>query len=166
MKTSHKNVNDHASLIFISTVVGEPFEAVFNKDMLVDFEFIKSNALKSSRIQHIDARSKGRFLGTAPEPRPGIPSGHIPNSKSFPFTLCLNPETKLLKDPEDLKKIFQEAGIDLSQPLITSCGSGVTGSLLGFATYLTGKEDTKLYDGSWTEWALCAPPEMMLKGEK
>ena len=145
---------------------GEPFKVAFNRHMFTDFEFVKSNSLKSSGIQLADARSKERFLGTAAEPRPGFPIGHIPNSKSLPYASCLNPDSKMMKAPEALKQTFQEAGIDLNQPLITSCGSGITACILALSAHLTGKTDTMVYDGSWTEWAVRAPPEMIVKGEE
>ena len=121
---------------------------------------IKSN----NPVKVLDARPTGRFTGDEPEPRPDLSSGHMPKSFSFPFGKCIDPSTKWYKDPEELKKMFSAANVDLNKPLITSCGSGVTGSGIMFAAFLCGKTDTKLYDGSWTEFVQRAP-EMILKGE-
>lgn len=99
----------------------------------------------------IDARAADRFKGEAAEPRPGMRAGHIPNSRNVPFTTLLNAD-KTMKDPAELKAIFEAAGVDLSKPAITSCGSGVTAAVLCLAMERFGKTDHALYDGSWTEW--------------
>lgn len=130
--------------------------------MFCDFEFVKAN-LSQEYCQVVDARSAGRFHGTEPEPRPGFPSGHILCAKSVPFSQCLDPETKLMKTPEELQKVFEDAGVDLSKPLITSCGSGITACVVYLASYLCGKRDTMLYDGSWVEWGQRASPDMIVK---
>lgn len=101
-------------------------------------------------VQIADARSKGRFEGTDPEPRKGLRSGHMPGARSVPST-SLSENGELL--PLDrLKKVFQEAGVDLSKPVVTSCGSGVTAAVITLALQSLGHGDNKLYDGSWTEW--------------
>ena len=99
----------------------------------------------------IDARAADRFKGEAAEPRPGMRAGHIPNSRNVPFSTLLNAD-KTMKDPEDLKEIFEAAGVDLAKPAITSCGSVVTAAVLCLAMERFGKTDHSLYDGSWTEW--------------
>ncbi|XP_032220318.2 3-mercaptopyruvate sulfurtransferase-like [Nematostella vectensis] len=142
-----------------------PFKATLNKAMIVDYDFIMNNIKSEPRVTVLDARPPGRFTGDEPEPRPDLPSGHMPQSRSFPFGKCLDMENKCLKSPEALKKVFADAGVDLTKPLVTSCGSGVTGSGLLFGTFLCGKTDTKLYDGSWTEFVQRAPEEMNLKGK-
>jgi thiosulfate/3-mercaptopyruvate sulfurtransferase len=102
--------------------------------------------------QMLDARSAGRFAGTEPEPRAGLRSGHIPHSRNLPFLSLLNPETKTWKDPAAIKAAFAAAGIDLAQPLVTTCGSGVSACTLALGAALAGKTDTAIYDGSWVEW--------------
>ena len=94
---------------------GEPFKATLNPGMFCDFDFVKAN-FSDPHIQVADARSPGRFLGTETEPRPNFPSGHIPHSKSLHYAKFLEPETKLMKDPEELKQelIFK---IHLLQPV-------------------------------------------------
>jgi thiosulfate/3-mercaptopyruvate sulfurtransferase len=102
--------------------------------------------------QLLDARSAGRFAGIEPEPRAGLRSGHIPGSKNLPFLTLLNAETKTWKDPAAIRAAFAAAGIDLAQPLVTTCGSGVSACSLAFGAALAGKGDTAIYDGSWVEW--------------
>lgn len=99
----------------------------------------------------IDARAPERFRGEAPEPRPGLRAGHIPGAKNVPFTTLLNPDGTM-KSPDALRDIFQAAGVDLSRPAITTCGSGVTAAVLALALERIGHRDWSLYDGSWTEW--------------
>ncbi|KXJ21244.1 3-mercaptopyruvate sulfurtransferase [Exaiptasia diaphana] len=143
-----------------------PFKANFNPNLVCDFEFIMNNIKSDNPVKVIDARPPGRFTGVDPEPRPQLSSGHMPKSSSLPYLKCINTEAKCFKDPDELKKLFSGAGFsDLSKPLVTSCGSGVTGSGLLFASFLCGKTDTKLYDGSWTEFVQRAPQEMIIKGE-
>ncbi len=110
-----------------------------------------SQASKRGTIQIVDARAAERFRGEAPEPRPGLRSGHIPGSRNVPFNTLLN-DGQTLKEPEELRAIFEAAGVDLSQPVITSCGSGVTAAVLCLALERLGKQDWSLYDGSWSEW--------------
>ena len=99
--------------------------------------------------QVIDARSRGRFLGTEPEPRPGLKGGHIPGSKSLPFGEIVK-EGSLL-DPESLRIAFEKE-IDLDRPITASCGSGLTASILALGLHQLGREDVAVYDGSWSEW--------------
>ncbi|AGT07545.1 3-mercaptopyruvate sulfurtransferase [Paracoccus aminophilus] len=99
----------------------------------------------------IDARSAERFRGEVAEPRPGLRSGHIPGSKNVPFTLLYNPDGTM-KAPAEMQAIFEAAGVDLSKPAITTCGSGVTAAILFLALERMGHRNNSLYDGSWTEW--------------
>lgn len=101
----------------------------------------------------IDARSPGRFDGVDPEPRPGLRSGHIPNSVNVPFQTLLNADGTM-KPAAALKEVFTGAGVDLSKPAITTCGSGVTAAVLSLALERIGKRDHSLYDGSWAEWGM------------
>ncbi len=107
--------------------------------------------LASAAEQVIDARGAGRFTGEVPETRPGLASGHIPGSLNVPYTALYQPDGTF-KDRASLRRVFLEAGIDLSRPVVTSCGSGVTACVVSFALHLIGKDDVALYDGSWTEW--------------
>lgn len=99
----------------------------------------------------VDARSPGRFRGEEPEPRAGMRSGHIPGSKNVHYRTLLN-DDGTMKSPPELKRVFEAAGVELSKPVITSCGSGVTAAILSLALERIGHRDHSLYDGSWSEW--------------
>ncbi|QEW18285.1 3-mercaptopyruvate sulfurtransferase [Marinibacterium anthonyi] len=101
----------------------------------------------------IDARSPERFRGDAPEPREGLRAGHIPGAVNVPFGTLLNPDGTM-KDEAGLRAAFAAGGADLTKPAITSCGSGVTASILALALERIGKTDYAVYDGSWSEWGL------------
>ena len=101
----------------------------------------------------IDARPSDRFDGTAPEPRDGMRSGHIPGSKNVFFRDLLASDGTMLS-PDGLRKVFESRGVDLSKPVITTCGSGVTAAVLSLALERIGKTDHSLYDGSWSEWGM------------
>ena len=110
-----------------------------------------ASASKLGDYEIIDARSPSRFRGEAPEPREGLRLGHIPGSKNVYFQTLLKDDFTL-KDPYDIRKIFETAGVDLQKPAITTCGSGVTAAVLCLGLHLIGKTDYAVYDGSWTEW--------------
>lgn len=110
-----------------------------------------SAASKLRDHEIIDARSPARFRGEAPEPRAGLRAGHIPGSRNVFYRDLLN-EDGTMKDPQSLRTVFEAAGVDLTKPAITSCGSGVTAAILSLALTRIGKTDHSLYDGSWTEW--------------
>ena len=107
-------------------------------------------ALADKSAQVVDARPANRFRGEAPEPRPGLRSGHMPGALNVPSTELV--EDGRLVAPERIKQIFAAGGVDLTKPTITSCGSGVTAATLWFALEAIGKEPQALYDGSWSEW--------------
>jgi len=110
-----------------------------------------ARAAKLRDEQILDARSPGRFRGEAPEPRPGLRSGHIPGSKNLYYKDLLNADATM-RDPEELRPLFENAGIDLSKPVVTTCGSGVTAAILTLALARLGHSRNALYDGSWSEW--------------
>ncbi len=112
-----------------------------------------ASASKLGDHEIIDARSPGRFAGTEPEPRPGVRPGHIPGSKNLHYAQLLNADGTM-KDKAGLRGAFEAAGIDLSKPAITSCGSGVSAAILNLALERIGKADHALYDGSWAEWGM------------
>jgi thiosulfate/3-mercaptopyruvate sulfurtransferase len=107
------------------------------------------NALASDEVTVVDARSRGRFAGTAPEPRPGLRGGHMPGAVNVPFAELLDSDGRM-KPVADLREAFDEV-VPPDRALITSCGSGVTACVVGLAAELVGR-DFLLYDGSWSEW--------------
>ncbi len=110
-----------------------------------------SAAAKLKDHEILDARAAERFSGTAPEPRAGLRAGHIPGSKNVPYRSLLNADGTM-KPPAALQKVFETADVDLSKPIITTCGSGVTAAIINLALTVLGHSDHALYDGSWTEW--------------
>jgi thiosulfate/3-mercaptopyruvate sulfurtransferase len=107
-------------------------------------------ALADESVQIVDARSAERFAGKAPEPRPGLRSGHMPRSFNVPYERLI--EKGRLVSRERIASAFTGAGVNLDKPIITSCGSGVTAAILTFALDSLGKQAKGLYDGSWAEW--------------
>jgi thiosulfate/3-mercaptopyruvate sulfurtransferase len=110
-----------------------------------------SAAAKLGDHEIIDARSAGRFAGTEPEPREGLRSGHIPGSRNVHYASLLNEDSTMMS-PEATRAVFDAAGVDLTKPIITTCGSGVTAAVLSLALERMGKTDCAVYDGSWSEW--------------
>jgi thiosulfate/3-mercaptopyruvate sulfurtransferase len=121
-----------------------------NTDILRDLDDMKALIGKAG-AQIVDARSAARFEGRDPEPRPGLRSGHIPGSKNVPSSQLLNPDGTF-KSPAELEALFKEAGIDAAKPVVTTCGSGVTASILALALAVLGQTNAAVYDGSWSEW--------------
>jgi len=128
------------------------YQANLDVSAVRTFEQMLANC-GSKAEQVADARSAGRFGGTAPEPRPGIPSGKIKNSYNVPFDSLL--KDGLYKPPEELTSLFAASGLDLSgsKPIIASCGTGVTACVLVLGLDQIGVKDVSVYDGAWTEWA-------------
>ncbi|KAL5333887.1 Rhodanese-like protein [Aspergillus crustosus] len=115
----------------------------------------------SKEVEILDARSQGRWAGTDPEPRPGLSSGHIPGSTSLPFQELLDPETKTYLPPDELRKVFESRDLDETKSIISSCGTGVTATIIETALGLAEYGDPsirRVYDGSWTEWAQRVKP--------
>lgn len=110
-----------------------------------------ARAVKLGDEQIVDARTAARFGGEVEEPRKGLRSGHIPGSRSVPFTELLN-DDRTMKDPDALRATFEAAGVDLTRPVVTTCGSGVTAAVLTLALNRLGHSRNALYDGSWVEW--------------
>ncbi|HWH17483.1 MAG TPA: 3-mercaptopyruvate sulfurtransferase [Allosphingosinicella sp.] len=126
------------------------FTAHLAGETVADKDYV-SGILQSDAHEIVDARPASRFAGEDPEPRPGVMPGHIPGSKSLPQSELFNPDNSW-KRGEELRAAFDQAGVDLSKPMVTTCGSGVTAAVLLFGAHLLGKADVKLYDGSWSEW--------------
>jgi thiosulfate/3-mercaptopyruvate sulfurtransferase len=126
------------------------FTARRNADLVRDVADIKA-LLKDQSAEIVDARSAERFAGKAPEPRPGVRSGHIPGALNLPYGKLLNKDGTL-KSPREIERLFEDAGVDLGKPVVTSCGSGITASVLALGLAETGHRKTAVYDGSWSEW--------------
>jgi thiosulfate/3-mercaptopyruvate sulfurtransferase len=135
---------------------GEPkpaprtFAARLRPELVRDLAAMRAN-LTSRAEQVVDARSAGRFAGTEPEPRPGLRGGHIPGSRNLPYETLYRADGTL-EAPDRLRAAMQAAGVDLARPIVTSCGSGVTASVLALALHRLGRPDVAVYDGSWSEW--------------
>ncbi len=110
-------------------------------------------AAKLKDAQILDARSEARFKGEAPEPREGLRSGHIPNSKNLPFGDLLNRDGTM-KSIAELTEIMAACGVDMKAPVITTCGSGVSAAIISLALERLGHKNHSLYDGSWAEWGM------------
>ncbi len=137
----------------LSTDLPEPAPAVFrtsfNPYAVTSFEEMRGIVSTGAR-QIADARGAGRFTGEEAEPRAGMRSGHMPGAKSMPSgTFSVNGR---FKDLASLRRHFEESGIDLARPVVTSCGSGITAAIITLALHSLGHEDNTLYDGSWSEW--------------
>jgi thiosulfate/3-mercaptopyruvate sulfurtransferase len=137
------------------------FSAKFDKAAVVGMADV-AQALDGRSAQVLDMRAAGRFAGEAPEPRPNLPSGHMPGALNLPSNDLISGGS--LKPADQLLEAFREAGVDVDKPLITSCGSGVSAAIANLALEVAGKPQPKLYDGSWTEWASRGKP--IAKGKK
>ena len=124
------------------------FTPHFHPEMVQDFAGVSAKLAAHSTV--VDARPAGRFAGREAEPRPGLKSGHMPGALNVPAgDLVAGGQ---LKPAAELKAMFDKAGVDLTQPIVTSCGSGVTASTLRLALMTAGAKDVAVYDGSWAEW--------------
>ncbi len=124
--------------------------ALQNNELVRDLYDMKSYVDKKN-MQIVDARPAGRFKGAEPEPRPGLRQGHIPGSKNIPSSSILNADGTL-KSKDELAKIFADAGINPSDPVVTTCGSGVTAAMLALALAVLGQTNAAVFDGAWAEW--------------
>jgi len=134
-----------------ATPVREPgrFTPKFSPEAVADLERV-DQSLKTGAAQVIDARPAGRFRGDDPEPRAGVASGHIPGSINVPSSSVV--VDGKLASPEQIRKAFDDAGLDPDKPIIASCGSGVSAAVLWVALEAIGKKPAAIYDGSWSEW--------------
>ena len=133
------------------------FQAHFSHNRVASQKDVENN-IKYGRAILLDARPVDRFNGTAPEPREGMRSGHIPNSLSLPASDLV--ENGTLIDAQKLNKKFHDMFIYPDSEVITTCGSGVTAAILILALHESGRENTKLYDGSWAQWGRPDGPEI------
>ena len=129
------------------------FHADFDARRVVGLAEMRS-IVETRQSQVADARSPGRFAGSEPEPRAGMRSGHMPGARNVPAAALS--ENGVLLPKDRLRKVVEGAGIDLSRPVVTSCGSGVTAAAITLALETLGHTDNRLYDGSWAEWGSLA----------
>jgi thiosulfate/3-mercaptopyruvate sulfurtransferase len=133
------------------------FHATLDQDAVKDFSQMQQMIVAHGQI--LDARSAGRFAGILPEPRPGISSGHMPGATSIPFTELV--EEGRLRPAEELRRIFATKGVNMNQPITTTCGSGVTAAVIALGLEVAGAKQISLYDGSWAEYG--AHPEAVIE---
>lgn len=131
------------------------FIATLHPELLRDFDAVMG-VVANKTAQMVDARSASRFLAQEPEPRAGVRGGHMPGARNVHFRSLLNGDGTF-KSADALRAIFQQAGVDLQKPIVTTCGTGVTAAIVMLALGEIGAHDVALYDGSWTEWG--ARPE-------
>ena len=140
--------NFETNSIYFQSIKKGDFTADFQEDWFADTQ-VMLNSINDRNKIIIDARSEGRFNGTSPEPRQGLRSGHIPNSKNLFFENVL--DGTILKSKTELKSIFEKLTNSTNENIFT-CGSGITASILAFASTIAGFDNIKVYDGSWSEW--------------
>jgi thiosulfate/3-mercaptopyruvate sulfurtransferase len=133
----------------IAAVPGR-FTARLDHEAIRDLAAVRSNLTTRQELV-VDMRPAGRFAGNDPEPRPGIRSGHLPGSRNLPYTELVAADGTILPEA-DLRRHLGDRGIDLSQPIVATCGSGTSACTLLLALELLGFREVAVYDGAWTEW--------------
>ncbi|PYE89500.1 3-mercaptopyruvate sulfurtransferase [Phyllobacterium leguminum] len=133
----------------VTKIAPSAFIAHSDMSRVASFEKMRE-IVETGSVQIADARAPGRFSGDEPEPRAGMRSGHMPGARNVPVASLVKDGE--LKNLEELEEIFDKAGIDLTKPVVTSCGSGVTAAVITLALESLGHKDNLLYDGSWSEW--------------
>lgn len=126
------------------------FTPRFNAALVADLYDMKGY-VSTGNSQIIDARPAARFRGEEAEPRPGLRRGHMPGAMNLPFTELINPDGTL-RSASEIRDAFAQAGVDTQGPMVTTCGSGVTASILALALAAIGQPDVGVYDGSFAEW--------------
>jgi thiosulfate/3-mercaptopyruvate sulfurtransferase len=125
-------------------------EPAFDPSLVRDLEQVR-RTLEVRDAQVVDARAAARFRGEVPEPRAGLRSGHMPGARNVPWNGLINADGTMTSAGQ-IRAAFEGAGVDLDDPIVTTCGSGVSAALLALALARLGREDVAVYDGSWTEW--------------
>lgn len=135
----------------LSSPTAQVYQAQWLPELVCDLERMRRYS-EQDEVQIVDARPPARFSGREAEPRPGLRAGHIPGSANVFFKQLLDETTHCFLPLETLRQKFETAGIKIDRPVVTTCGSGVTASILALALYLLGNESVAVYDGSWSEW--------------
>jgi thiosulfate/3-mercaptopyruvate sulfurtransferase len=120
------------------------------------------DTVRARASQVVDARGAARYAGTEKETRPNTRSGHMPGSLNLPFGNILDGASKTVLPADQLAERFRAAGVDVNEPIVVSCGSGVSSPVLALGLYLLGRPDVAVYDGSWNEWG--RNPEALIEG--
>lgn len=150
-----KSINGPVESGALLPVLPGKFTAKLDPKLVVNADQVLT-IVSTGTAQILDARSAARFSGQAPEPRPGLPSGHIPGALSLPFTSIVQPnDCNVFRPIPEIRDAFVDSGYIMGSQAVLSCGSGVTAAVLAFGLHLIGKdlEISPIYDGSWTEWA-------------
>ena len=134
----------------VSEATPAQYSARINPGLVRSLEDVLS-VVENGREQMLDARSAGRFSASEPEPREGMRAGHMPGAFNLPYTDLLA-EDGTMRPIAELKACFADFGVNLDQPIVTSCGSGISATVLLLGLHLLGHQKNALYDGSWTEW--------------
>ena len=127
------------------------YKVIENTEWIKNKKEIDEN-IKTLSFQTVDARSRERFEGKIDEPRPGLKRGCIPGSKNIPFKDCIDSKTNTFKKKDELNKIFVQNNVDLSKPIVFTCGSGMTACVLGMAYSIISGKTVKIYDASACEY--------------
>ncbi|MGE0200663.1 MAG: sulfurtransferase [Candidatus Melainabacteria bacterium] len=129
------------------------FSATLQPRLVADVRDLQAVLTGKQPGRIVDMRGEGRFEGTQPEPRQGIPSGHMPGAVNLPWNRFVDPATHRMKTSAALRDILSAASAGSDTPILCTCGSGVTACMAAFALHLTGEDNWSVYDGSWAEWA-------------
>ena len=144
------------------TASGEPPPRAARFEAAKSGDVVKKEQIRTGlELPVLDARGQARFEGVEADPRPGVAAGHIPGSRNLPSAEFFNADGTF-KSSDEIRRLFEAAGIDPERPFVASCGSGVTACSLIFVASLLGNDATRLYDGSWSEWgADAATPKVL-----
>lgn len=134
----------------VPTALPSAYRAELQPHLLAELDEVR-RFVDTAPASILDARPRGRFEGTEPEPRPGLRGGHMPGARSLPWASLLT-EAGTLAPRARLAELVRDSGVDTSRPVVTTCGSGITAAMLALALFELGHPDAKVYDGSWAEW--------------
>lgn len=139
------------------TAIPQRFEARFRPELVKDIDQVRRALAGGAQV--LDARAPDRFAGTAPEPRPGLPSGHMPGAINTSHAELVS--NGALRAAAELEALFEDKGVNLEAPIVTTCGSGVSAAIIALALARLGRWDAPVYDGSWSEWASRSDTEIV-----
>ena len=132
-------------------LVPKSFNAEFYSELFLDLEKMQLVQQQGSKLI-LDSRSEDSFKGQRPLNDNGLRPGHIPGSINIPYQNLFAKVDHTLLPVEQLRQIISDAAVDLSKPMVTTCGSGVSAALLLLALYQIGIHEVPMFDGSWAQW--------------